>query len=445
MPKQQLIAIVGRPNVGKSSLFNRLTGKRDAIVDDQPGVTRDRHYGTCHWSGKTFTLIDTGGYLPESSDLINTAIKEQVEIAIEQADVILFVVDVRSGVTQTDSEIGQMLTRHDKPVILIVNKVDGEKDELEVYDFYRLGLGEPIPVSALNGRSSGDMLDTISEQIPELDESEDDSIKLAVIGKENVGKSSYVNTLVGENRNIVTHIAGTTRDANDSHLTVRGQKYTIIDTAGLKRRTKVKENILFYSQIRTLQSIDRSDVVLYFIDATEGITNQDQRILGDIVERQKGVVIAANKWDLIDTPSDKHSRDVIQSYRDEIPFLSYVPIVTISAHEKQRVFKLLDMASEVFNERAKRIQTSHLNDFFLPLIKHKKPPTANGQQIKINYVSQVQSNPPVITFFCNLPKLLAAHYKRFLENQFRKEFKFTGVPVKFVYKKKHMEWEDTRA
>ncbi len=446
MAKENIVAIVGRPNVGKSSLFNRIIGKREAIVDNQAGVTRDRHYGSTTWNGKTFTIIDTGGYLPDSHEMFDVAIKEQVEIAIEQADVILFVVDVQTGATKTDIDIARILkSRHTKKIYLAINKVDDERSDVDIYDFYSLGLGEPYAVSAMSGRRSGDLLDTITNEMTEGDKKPSDGIQVAVIGKENVGKSSYVNTITGENRTIVTNVAGTTRDSNDSLITYFNQKYNLIDTAGLKRRTKVKENVLFYSQIRTLSSIERSEVVLYLIDAEEGMTNQDQRLINDILDKQKGLIIVVNKWDLI---KDKET-NTLKKYNEELvrelPQLKHFPIISISAQEKQRVFKVLELVKTVYERRAARISTSHLNDFYLDLIKKKRPPSANGQEIKINFVTQVESNPPVIAFFCNKPKLLAMHYRRFLENRFMDEYDFEGVPVKFVYRRKNVEQEDTRA
>lgn len=446
MAKENIVAIVGRPNVGKSSLFNRIIGKRDAIVDDQAGVTRDRHYATSTWNGKGFTIIDTGGYLPESEELFDVAIKEQVEIAIDQADILLFVLDAQTGVTKTDSEIAQLIKRHkNKHIVLAINKVDDERYDNEIYGFYNLGLGDPHAVSAMSGRRSGDLMDALTEEMNQSAANEKEGIQLAVIGKENVGKSSYVNALLGENRNIVTNVAGTTRDSNDSLITHYGTKFNIIDTAGLKRRTKVKENILFYSQIRTLSSIEKSDVVLYFLDAKEGMTNQDQRLLSDIIAKQKGLLLVINKWDLIADKETNTLKKYIEELVRDLPQLKYYPIISISAKEKQRIFKVLEHVKTVAESRQERVSTAKLNDFYTPLIKGKKPPSANGQEIKVNFVTQVETNPPVIAFFCNKPKLLAMHYRRFLENRFRDEFQYTGVPVKFVYRRKNAEPEDTRA
>ena len=441
MSKEAIVAIVGRPNVGKSSLFNRLVGKRDAIVDDQPGVTRDRHYGKVEWTGNLFTIIDTGGYLPESEELFDIAIKEQVEIAIEQADLIIFLCDVQTSVTNTDHQIAKMLQRINKETILAINKVDDNRTVNEVYEFYSLALGEPIPVSAMQGRNSGDLLDAITNRIQTLqnDQEEDDSLKLAIIGRENVGKSSFVNALIGEKRNIVTNVAGTTRDSNDSNFKYFGRDITLIDTAGLKRKTKVKENVLFYSQIRTLQSLERADVVIYITDADNKLTKQDLRILSDIIEKQKGLILAVNKWDLIEEKNDKKHRDFREEIISMLPNLKFVPVITMSVKEKQRVRKIIDEALEVDKRRRQRIQTAELNDFFIPLIKENKPPANLGRTIKINYITQVAENPPVLVFFCNDPDNLAMHYKRFLENQFHKRFDFKGVSVKFHYRKKNID------
>jgi GTP-binding protein len=441
MAKQQIVAIVGRPNVGKSSFFNRMVGKRDAIVDDVAGVTRDRHYGEVNWAGKNFTLIDTGGYLPESNELFDVAIKEQVEIAIEQADTLLLIVDVQTGITQTDSEIASMIQQFGKQVHLIVNKVDDERYTNDIYEFYNLGLGDPLPVSAISGRGSGDLLDVITEAMKPIEFKESDDIKIAVIGKENVGKSSYVNSLLNENRNIVTNVAGTTRDSNDTLFQYHGKKITIIDTAGLKRKTKVKENVLFYSQLRTINALERADVITYFIDTTEGITNQDQRLISDITSKQKPFILVFNKWDLFEDKTDKLVREFIKDERMKIPQHKYIPIVTISATDRQRIHKVLDKTIEVYENSHRRITTSKLNDFFIPLVKMNKPPAPQGKEVKINYVTQMESHPPKFIFFSNRPKLIAAHYKRFLENKFREHFDFEGVPVKFFYRAKSEDRE----
>jgi GTP-binding protein len=434
-----IVAIVGRPNVGKSSLFNRFIGNRDAIVDDAVGITRDRHYGDCEWTGNIFTVIDTGGYLPESSHIIDKAIREQVDIAILEADVILMVVDVLSGITDTDIAVANKLRKTKKPVLLVANKADNAHSEQEIYSFFQLGLGDPFPVSAMVGRGSGDLLDVVVEKIKKIDFSDanaENSIKISVVGKENVGKSSFVNEIIGNNRNIVTEIAGTTRDSNDSFFKYNNRDYTLIDTAGLKKKAKVKENVLFYSQIRTMKSIDRSDVVLYFVDAENKITKQDQTVIGEIVERGKGIILVVNKWDLITDKTDKLYREFQDDLREKLPRLNYIPILMVSVHQNQRLRKIIELATEIYETKKNRVSTSKLNDYFLPIIKKKTPPSHHGREIKINFVSQVETDSPIIAFFVNEPKLLAEHYKRFLENKFREKFLFEGVPIKFIFRRK---------
>ncbi len=433
-----LVAIVGRPNVGKSTLFNRLIGRRKAIVDDQPGVTRDRNYDTLIWNGQEIGLIDTGGYLPKTHEHIDLAVREQVEIAVDEADLILFVVDAKTGVTDIDLDLANILLQSNKKTLLIVNKVDSVEWEYEIGQFYNLGLGEPIPVSAITGKRSGDLLDLVIEHIKAVPAKyeEEDYIKLAIIGRENVGKSSFINTLLNQPRAIVTDIPGTTRDPIDSVLNYQKRKYLIIDTAGLKKRKRIKENVLFYSNVRTYKSMQRADVVLYMIDVSEGLTHQDITVLNEAARQQKGIVLVLNKWDLI--PKDHKT---IEHYTEEISnklgYLRYIPQIYVSVLEKQRLYKTLDLATEVYQERIKRIPTSELNDFFLPLVQTNLPPAVRGKEIKINYVTQARANPPLIVFFSNHPDLIMDSYKRFLENKLREQFGFKGVPLKVVFRKKN--------
>ena len=433
-----IVTIIGRPNVGKSTLFNRIIKKREAIVDDQPGVTRDRLYAQTDWAGQAFLLVDTGGYLPQAIDEMEFAIREQVEIAIEQTDVILFVVDCTTGITDWDFNIAQKLKKSDKMVILLVNKVDNQALEAEVYQFYGLGLGDPLGVSAIQGRAIGDALDLLVEKlkkVPELPAVED-AINLAVIGRENVGKSSFVNMLIGQKRSIVTSIPGTTRDPIDSPLNYQKRKYLLIDTAGLKRKARIKENVLFYSHIRTMRSIERADVVLYFLDATEGPTRQDLRVVHDAVRLRKGIVIAVNKWDLI--PKETNTmKEWEQALYERMGSFNFVPIIFTSVLEKQRLYKLLDIATEIYQERQKHLKTSELNDTLLPIIKETSPPATMGKEIKINYITQVQDNPPVFAFFSNFPRLIGENYKRFLERKIREHWGFIGVPITITFKAKH--------
>ncbi len=369
---QPIVAIVGRPNVGKSTLFNRLIGRRKAIVDDQPGITRDRNYDSVIWNGQQFLLVDTGGYMPKAKKLIDQAIKEQVEIAIDEADVVILLVDARTGITDVDEKMALTLRHSGKDTLLVVNKVDDMRDESEVGQFYNLGLEEPYPVSAMTGRQSGDLLDVVVGSIKKyaVQDKDDNMIKLAVIGRENVGKSSLVNTLLEETRSIVTEIPGTTRDPIDSKLMYKKREYLLIDTAGLKRKSRIKENVLFYSNLRTFRSIQRADVVIYMVDINEGLSRQDAIILNEAASQHKGVVLLLNKWDLI-KKDHKTIEDYKKKYTDRLGALRFIPQIYISVLNKQRLYKALDLATFVYEERQKRISTSELNDFFLPLIKKK--------------------------------------------------------------------------
>ncbi len=431
-----LVALVGRPNVGKSTLFNRIVGRRDAIVDDMPGVTRDRNYAEADWAGKQFSLVDTGGYVPQSEDVFEAAIREQAQIAIDEADVVLFVVDAMSGLLPSDMELADILRKTNKKVILVVNKIDSEKREIEIGEFYKLGLGEPFSVSALGGRKIGDLLDAVTVDFSAAEnEKQDPRLKIAIIGKPNVGKSSFVNALIKEDRHIVTNIPGTTRDPIDATLKYYGEEILLVDTAGLRRKSKIKENVEFYSTIRTLKSIDRCDVAIVLIDATQGLEHQDLRIVDDVIGRKRAAVIAVNKWDLVEK-DDKTARAFEKALKEKLRIYDFIPIIFISALEKQRIYKVIDLAKTVDVEQNKRIPTSELNDVLGNEIKIFPPRSRTGKEIKLKYITQVNSKPPVFAFFCNEPKMVDDNYRRFLENKIRDHFTFSGVPVLLSFKQK---------
>ncbi len=434
---EHLVAIVGRPNVGKSTLFNRIVGERSAIVHDLPGVTRDRHYARAEWAGKQFSLVDTGGFVPASEDVMETAIREQAQIAIEEADIILFLVDAKDGLLASDREIAAILRKSSKPVILVVNKVDGEKGEAGLGDFYSLGLGDPYPASALGGRRIGDLLDLITEKISpgKGGEEEDPRLKIAIIGKPNVGKSSLVNALLGKARHIVTSIPGTTRDPIDAVLKYQGDELILVDTAGLKRRSKIKESIEFYSTVRTLKSIERCDVALVLLDAEQGLEHQDLRIIETAVERKRGVVIAVNKWDLIEKDA-LTAKAYEKALKERLRQYDFLPVIFISALTRQRIFKVIDLVRTVDAEQRKRIPTSDLNELLGTEIRQRPPHSKSGKEIKVNYVTQVKIKPPVFTFFCNNPSLIDEGYRRFLENRIRDHYAFIGVPLVLAFKRK---------
>ncbi len=425
-----IVAIVGRPNVGKSTLFNRIVGGRKAIVHDEPGVTRDRHYGESDWAGRDFVLIDTGGYVPESDDVFERAIREQVRVSIEEATVILFVVDGQEGLYPLDRELANMLRRAEKKVILAVNKIDSQKYEQNQAEFYALGLGDPQVVSAINGRSTGDLLDLVVEGFPDpVEEEDEEHLQLAIIGRPNVGKSSITNALLGRERSIVTDVPGTTRDAIDSRLQYKGKTITLVDTAGLRRRSKVKENVEFFSTLRTLKSIQRCDVALCLLDGSEGMTHQDIDVLSEAVRFNKGVVIVVNKWDLVE--KDHRTADLItKDIYERVKMFDYIPVIFVSALTQQRVFKTLDLCLEVYEERNKRVPTSELNDSILEILRATPPPsTPTGKQVKIRYVTQVRESPPVIVLFANEPKYIPESYRRFVTRQIRNLWQFKGVPL----------------
>ena len=434
-----LIAIIGRPNVGKSTLFNRIVGSQDAIVHDQPGVTRDRHYASAQWCGKSFTLIDTGGFVPKSEELFEKAIREQSHIAIDEADEIIFVVDAKEGITHIDKEIASILRKTNKQVILVANKIDNAASEYEAAEFHTLGLGEPISVSALGGRQIGDFLDIITKNISanSKDETEDLRLKLAIIGKPNVGKSSLVNAIIGEDRTIVTPVAGTTRDPIDTVLKHYGEEIVLIDTAGLIKKKRIRESIEFYSTVRTLKSIERCNVAVVLFDASEQIEKQDLMIIQSVIDRNRGAVIAVNKWDLVADKDNSTTKNFEKTIREKLRTYDYIPLVFISAKTKQRIFKVIEIAKLVHAERSKRIGTSELNRILLADIQHYPPSTKTGKDVKLNYVTQVKTLPPIFTFFASEPKLVSDSYKRFLENKIREHWGFVGVPLTLQFRRKH--------
>jgi len=431
-----LVALVGRPNVGKSTLFNRIIGRREAIVHDLPGVTRDRNYAEAEWAGKAFSLVDTGGYVPASEDIMEIAIREQAQIAIEEADVVIFVVDAETGLLPTDVELANILRKTKKRVVLAVNKIDGDREESTLGEFFALGLGEPYSISALVGRKIGDLLDAVTRDFTEtLEEKADPRLKLAVIGKPNVGKSSFVNALLQEDRHIVTEVPGTTRDPIDAVLKYYGEEILLIDTAGLRRKGKIRESIEFYSAIRTLKSIDRCDVAIVLVDATQGLEHQDLRIIDTAAERKRGVMIAVNKWDLIEK-DDSTARAFERALKERLRMYDFVPIVFISALTRQRIYKVIEIAKQVDAEQNKRIPTNELNTKLGADIKTYPPRSKSGREIKIKYITQVKAKPPVFAFFCNEPKLIDDNYRRYLQNKIRDHFSFSGVPILLSFKQK---------
>lgn len=434
-----IVAVVGRPNVGKSTFFNKIVGRRVSIVEDSPGVTRDRIYAEAEWLGKTFALIDTGGIEPDSTDVILSQMRAQAEIAMDTADVILFMVDGKEGLTSSDREVASMLMRTGKEVILIVNKIDSAKLPDDFYDFYELGLGEPVPISAANMFNLGDVLDMIVSKFPEIDEEEDDdTVKIAVIGKPNVGKSSLINALLGEERVIVSDIAGTTRDSIDTPFTRGEDKYILIDTAGIRRKSKVTGDIEKYSVIRAIAAIERCDVALLMIDAVEGVTDQDKKIAGIAHEAGKGIVVVVNKWDLVDKETNT-MRDHQKDIAEELTFMSYAPSVFISVKEKQRLNNVIDMVKYVSEKRSLRIPTGQLNSLIADATMMNQPPSDKGKRLKIYYCTQVGIKPPLFSFKINSRELMHFSYARYLENKIREGFGFEGTSIKFVFREKGEE------
>ncbi len=432
-----IVAIVGRPNVGKSTFFNRLIQRREAIVDAVSGVTRDRHYGKSDWNGVEFSLIDTGGYVVGSDDVFESEIDKQVELAIEEADAIIFMVDVESGITGMDEEVANLLRKVDKPVFLAVNKVDNGQRAANAVEFYNLGLGEYYTIASINGSGTGELLDELVKALPEKEENEDDELpRFAVVGRPNAGKSSFINALIGEDRYIVTDIAGTTRDSIDTKYNRFGFEFNLVDTAGIRRKSKVKEDLEFYSVMRSVRAIEHSDVCLIVLDATRGFDGQVQNIFWLAERNRKGVVILVNKWDLVENKESNTLKDFEKYIRKQIEPFTDVPVVFISALTKQRLFKAIETAVEVYKNRSKKIKTSELNDILLPIIERNPPPAYKGKYVKIKYITQLPTPQPQFAFFCNLPQYIRDPYKRFIENQLRKEFDFHGVPVSVYFRKK---------
>ena len=432
-----IVAIVGRPNVGKSTLFNRLVGMRKAIVNDSAGTTRDRHYGTTDWNGREFSVIDTGGYAVGDEDLFEAEIRKQVLLAIEEADVILFLVEVSTGITDLDAIVADLLRRSSKKVILVVNKVDNNELIYNSHDFYALGLGDPYCISSINGSGTGEVMDAVVAALPEDSKSElpDDLPKFAVVGRPNVGKSSLTNALLGTERNIVTPIAGTTRDSILSRYNKFGMDFYLIDTAGLRKKTKVTEDLEFYSVLRSVRSIETSDVCILMIDATTGIESQDLNIFNLIVRNKKGCVIVINKWDLVDK-TEKTMKEMTENIRRRIAPFSDVPIIFTSVLNKQRIMDVLQTAMRVYHSRARRIPTSELNEYLLPIIEETPPPSTKGKYIRIKYVTQLSSPTPVFAFFVNLPQYIKEGYRRYLENKIREHWDFQGVPIQIFFRQK---------
>jgi GTP-binding protein len=433
-----IVAIVGRPNVGKSTLFNRLIQQKKAIVHEESGVTRDRHYGRSEWNGIEFSLIDTGGYVKGSDDIFEEEIRKQVILAIEEADVILFVVDILTGVTDLDLAVAEILRKIKKPVFPVTNKVDTPDKQYYSHEFYKLGLGDPFDVSAINGSGTGDLLDKVVTSFPSKEqtiEEEENIPRIAVVGRPNVGKSSLVNALIGENRNIVTPISGTTRDSIHTRYQKFGHDFVLIDTAGLRKKSKVDENVEFFSVMRSVRSIEDSDVCLLVIDAQNGIESQDLNIFSPIQKNSKGIVLLVNKWDVIEKETNTMKEYTEMIKRKMAPFTD-VPIIFISALTKQRIFKVTEEAVKVFENRIKKIPTSKLNTVMLEEIENYPPPAVKGKYIKIKYVTQLPTHAPSFAFFCNLPQYIRESYKRFIENKLREHFDFTGVPIQIFFRKK---------
>ena len=432
-----IVAIVGRPNVGKSTLFNRLTESRAAIVDPTAGVTRDRQYGHADWNGKHFSLIDTGGYVMGGDDTFETEIRKQVALAIDEADKILFVVDSREGLTPMDEEVADMLRRQPKPVILAANKVDNAVQMDGLAEFYSLGLGDPYPIAGITGSGTGDLLDALVADFSDLSDDPTDGLpRIAVVGRPNVGKSSFINTITGQQRSVVTPIAGTTRDAIYSRYNLFGFDFNFVDTAGLRRKSKVSEDLEFYSVMRSIRAIEASDVCILMLDASQGLEQQDLNIFSLIQRNHKGVVIVANKWDLVEKETNTH-RDYENLIRERIAPFDDVPIIFTSVLNKQRIYKVLETARQVYEARSRHISTAELNDTLLPIVKEQNPPpSVKGKWVKVKYITQLPTPYPQFVFFCNLPQYVRDPYKRFVENRMRELWDFHGVPMNIYFRAK---------
>ena len=433
-----IVAIVGRPNVGKSTFFNRLIQRREAIVDSVSGVTRDRNYGKSEWNGKEFSVIDTGGYIKGSDDVFEAEIRRQVELAIDEADVIIFLVDVEEGITPMDDEVAKLLRKVTKPVLVAVNKVDNSMREKDAVEFYNLGLGEYYTIAGMSGSGTGDLLDALVELMPEAVAPDENAVALprfAVVGRPNAGKSSIINALIGEDRYIVTDIAGTTRDAIDTTYNRFGFEFNLVDTAGIRRKAKVKEDLEFYSVMRSVRAIEHSDIIILVIDATRGFEGQDQSIFWLAEKNRKGVVILVNKWDLVEKDT-MSTRDYERKIREELQPFTDVPILFVSAINKQRLLKALETAVEVFENRKQRIATSKLNEVMLPITEAMPPPALKGKYVKIKFCMQLPTPTPQFVFFCNMPQYVKEPYKRFLENKMREIYNFEGVPIDIYFRQK---------
>ncbi|MCQ2110557.1 MAG: ribosome biogenesis GTPase Der [Bacteroidaceae bacterium] len=434
-----LVAIVGRPNVGKSTLFNRLTETRQAIVDDQAGTTRDRQYGRCEWGSRAFSVVDTGGWVVNSDDVFEEEIRKQVNIAIEEADVVLFLVDIKTGVTDLDQEVAGILRRSKTPVILVANKMDTFDLQYEAAEFYRLGLGDPLCISSANGTNTGDLLDAVVSKLQDKPDAEvEDNIpKFAVVGRPNVGKSSIINAFIGEDRNIVTDIAGTTRDSIYTRYDKFGFDFYLVDTAGIRKKNKVEEDLEFYSVMRSIRSIENSDVCVLMLDATRGIESQDMNIVSLVLRNQKGLVVVVNKWDLIEDKSAKVMASYESAIRSKLAPFTDFPIIFTSAINKQRILKVLECAKEVYQRRSAHVSTGKLNAEMLPLIEAFPPPSIKGKYIKIKYCTQIQGpSVPTFVFFANLPQYVKDPYRRFLENKIRERWDFSGTPINVFIRQK---------
>lgn len=432
-----LAVIVGRPNVGKSTLFNRLTQTREAIVDETPGVTRDRHYGIVEWNGCSFTLVDTGGWIQGSEDVFEPHIRKQVEIAIEHADILLFLTDLQVGITAEDESIAELVRKSGKPCLLVVNKTDEFTQIPAAAEFYRLGFSELFPVSAINGAGTGEMLDRIVALLPERKSEEPgDYPCFAIIGRPNVGKSTLLNTLVGEERSIVSPIAGTTRDVVKTFFNAFGMKFYLVDTAGLRKKSKIKDALEFYSTLRTIRAIEQSDVCFLLVDAVEGIQHQDLQIIQHVIENKKGLVLLVNKWDLVENKTSSTAAAYTNIIKKRLAPFNDVPVLLVSALKKQRILKALEKGIEVYRNRQKKVPTHLLNETLLPIIEKYPPPAVKGKYVKIKFITQLPTHTPAFVFFCNLPQYIKEPYRRFIENQLRENFNFEGVPIQIFFRKK---------